>query len=178
MASSSFVGLGVISTDYYINGGSSGPEWYLPQVISLFRSFVRMLNILSVELLSPNSKLQHQYYQYKPKCLHLCHTLPRYANSKSSLSSSTKSRCSPAFSFHSQKAINIQSVAQATSIQNVLILASTESGTTQQGICEYTESELLKLRLIGVLDTENGSGGFMTDMVFFGGNFGLCKYCH
>ena len=49
-------------------------------------------------------------------------------------------------------------VAQGTSLENIAFIATTPAdydGTTQQGIY-----------------MENGSGGFMTDLVFVGGNFG------
>ncbi|KAL4941643.1 hypothetical protein BDV06DRAFT_212488 [Aspergillus oleicola] len=47
-------------------------------------------------------------------------------------------------------------IAQATSLQDVELVATT--GTTQQGIF-----------------SENGSGGFMSDVTFRGGNFGFCN---
>jgi hypothetical protein len=47
-------------------------------------------------------------------------------------------------------------VAQATSLQNIDFYQSTDASTTQQGMY-----------------AENGSGGFMSDLVFHGGNFGL-----
>lgn len=48
-------------------------------------------------------------------------------------------------------------VAQATSMTNVYIYASTDPGTTQMG-----------------LFTENGSGGFMSDVYISGGKYGIC----
>ncbi|KAH8645953.1 beta-1,3-glucanase, partial [Tricladium varicosporioides] len=47
-------------------------------------------------------------------------------------------------------------VAQATSLENIDFYQSTDPKTTQQGIF-----------------SENGSGGFMSDLVFHAGNFGL-----
>ncbi|KAH8816524.1 pectate lyase superfamily protein-domain-containing protein [Xylogone sp. PMI_703] len=47
-------------------------------------------------------------------------------------------------------------VAQATSLQNINFVSSEDSSTTQQGIY-----------------CENGSGGWMDDLVFYGGNFGI-----
>lgn len=47
-------------------------------------------------------------------------------------------------------------VAQATSLQNILIIASTDANTTQQGIF-----------------MENGSGGFLSDIQFIGGREGF-----
>ena len=51
-------------------------------------------------------------------------------------------------------------VAQATSLTNVYISASTASGAgnTQMGIF-----------------AENGSGGFMSDVDIIGGQYGICK---
>jgi glucan 1,3-beta-glucosidase len=50
-------------------------------------------------------------------------------------------------------------VAQATSLTNVNIYASTTANNTQMG-----------------LFTENGSGGFMSDCFISGGAYGLCKF--
>lgn len=50
-------------------------------------------------------------------------------------------------------------VAQATSMTNVHIYASTDSATTQIG-----------------LFTENGSGGFMSNIFISGGKYGICKF--
>lgn len=49
-------------------------------------------------------------------------------------------------------------VAQATSLTSVSVYASTVAGNTQLGMF-----------------TENGSGGFMSDCYFDGGNYGICK---
>jgi hypothetical protein len=49
-------------------------------------------------------------------------------------------------------------VAQATSLTNVYIYASLAAGNTQMGMF-----------------TENGSGGFMSDVFIEGGQYGLCE---
>lgn len=49
-------------------------------------------------------------------------------------------------------------VAQATSLTNVHIYASTDKETTQMGMF-----------------TENGSGGFMADVFIDGGRYGICR---
>lgn len=49
-------------------------------------------------------------------------------------------------------------VAQATSMTNVQIFASVDASTTQIG-----------------LFTENGSGGFMSDVFISGGKYGICE---
>lgn len=50
-------------------------------------------------------------------------------------------------------------VAQATSMINVNIYASTDPATTQIGPF-----------------TENGSGGFMSDVFIYGGKYGICAF--
>lgn len=47
-------------------------------------------------------------------------------------------------------------VAQATSLQNIRFEMSTDASTIHQGIW-----------------AENGSGGFMSDLIFNGGKFGM-----
>jgi glucan 1,3-beta-glucosidase len=49
-------------------------------------------------------------------------------------------------------------VAQATSLTNVFIYASLDSDTTQMGMF-----------------TENGSGGFMSNVYINGGKYGICE---
>jgi hypothetical protein len=50
-------------------------------------------------------------------------------------------------------------VAQATSLDSVWVYASKAPGTTQLGMF-----------------SENGSGGFMSNCYFEGGNYGICKF--
>jgi hypothetical protein len=102
LAASSFVGLGVISSDVYIDGGN-GAEWYINQ-----NNFFRQVRNFIIDI-------RQATVEY-PAGLHW-------------------------------------QVAQATSLQNIQFLQNTG---TQQGIF-----------------AENGSGGFMSDLVFTGGNFGM-----
>jgi len=101
-AASSFVGLGVISSDVYIDGGN-GNEWYINQ-----NNFFRQIRNFVIDIRAATVAY--------PAGLHW-------------------------------------QVAQATSLQNIDFLQNTG---TQQGIF-----------------AENGSGGFMSDLTFTGGNFGL-----
>ncbi|KAL4893184.1 pectate lyase superfamily protein-domain-containing protein [Aspergillus ambiguus] len=112
LAASTFVGLGVLSTDYYVPNGGNGAdggalEWYINTA-----SFYRQIRNFKIDITATD---QGAYVA----------------------------------------AIHYQ-VAQATSLQFVDIVASTASGTTQQGIF-----------------TENGSGGHMADLTFTGGAFGI-----
>ncbi|KAL3496443.1 pectate lyase superfamily protein-domain-containing protein [Aspergillus germanicus] len=102
LAASSFVGLGVISSDVYIDGGN-GAEWYINQ-----NNFLRQIRNFVIDI-------RQATVEY-PAGLHW-------------------------------------QVAQGTSLQNIEFVQNTG---TQQGIF-----------------AENGSGGWMSDLVFTGGNFGL-----
>ncbi|OIW28355.1 pectin lyase-like protein, partial [Coniochaeta ligniaria NRRL 30616] len=102
LAASSFSGLGVISSDVYIDGGS-GAE-YVPQ-----NNFLRSVRNFIVDITNT------------PSDAYVC-------------------------GIHWQ-------VAQGTDLQNIDFYM--KPGTTQQGIY-----------------MENGSGGFLSDLYFYGGNFG------
>lgn len=111
-AASSFVGLGVLSTDVYVENGGTGPdgnalEWYINT--ARFYGQIRNLRV-DITASDPGAYVAAVHYQ----------------------------------------------VAQATTIQNVELIAKT--GTTQQGMY-----------------AENGSGGVMSDITFTGGNFGFCE---
>ncbi|GAB7351002.1 hypothetical protein MBLNU459_g1495t2 [Dothideomycetes sp. NU459] len=107
LAAPSFVGLGMISSDVYIDGGS-GAEWYINQLMIFQNNFFRQIRNFIIDI--------RQATVSYPAGLHW-------------------------------------QVAQATSLQNIDFLQNTG---TQQGIF-----------------AENGSGGFMSDLTFTGGNFGL-----
>ena len=64
---------------------------------------------------------------------------------------------SDANQFENVSAIHYQ-VSQATSLYNIDFIASKAMGTNQR--CVFAE---------------NGSGGFMSDLTFTGGAFGICK---
>ncbi|OAA55282.1 Pectin lyase fold/virulence factor [Niveomyces insectorum RCEF 264] len=110
VAAASFVGLGVLSTDVYVDNGGNGPdgnalEWYINT--ARFYSQIRNMRI-DITGTDAGASVCGIHYQ----------------------------------------------VAQATSIQNIELIAKT--GTTQQGMF-----------------SENGSGGVMSDITFTGGNFGF-----
>ena len=108
LASTTFTGLGMLSTDFYDGSDGGNGEWYINQA-----NFLRQIRNFNLDITD----------------------CPAY-------------QCT---SIHYQ-------VAQGTSLQNLNIYASTASGTTQQGIF-----------------SENGSGGWMEDLYFSGGDVGL--YC-
>ncbi|KAL1835541.1 hypothetical protein VTK73DRAFT_5544 [Phialemonium thermophilum] len=105
-ASSSFTGLGVLSTDRYVGGGSGSDglakEWFINTA-----NFYRQIRNIKIDITGAPATTAGLHYQ----------------------------------------------VAQASSLQNVDIQASTSGGTGQQGIF-----------------AENGSGGFMSDVTLRGGN--------
>ncbi|KAL4734222.1 pectate lyase superfamily protein-domain-containing protein [Aspergillus similis] len=110
VGAASFVGLGVLSTDVYVENGGDGPdgnalEWYINT--ARFYGQIRNLRI-DITATDAGAYVAALHYQ----------------------------------------------VAQATSIENVEIIADSE--TTQQGMY-----------------AENGSGGVMSDLTFTGGNFGI-----
>ncbi|POR35855.1 Exo-beta-1,3-glucanase [Tolypocladium paradoxum] len=109
-AAPSFVGLGVISTNRYVENGGSGTDGLAKQWFINTANFYRQIRnfVIDIRNTDPNAYVAALHYQ----------------------------------------------VAQATSLQFIEFFAKT--GTTQQAIF-----------------AENGSGGFISDLVFNGGNFGL-----
>ncbi|KAK4203357.1 pectate lyase superfamily protein-domain-containing protein [Triangularia verruculosa] len=109
-AAASFTGLGVISTDKYVENGGTGSDGNAKQWFINTANFYRQIRnfVIDITATNPNAYVCALHYQ----------------------------------------------VAQATSLQFVEFRAKT--GTTQQGIY-----------------AENGSGGFMSDLIFNGGNFGI-----
>jgi hypothetical protein len=134
LASSTFVGLGVLSTDYYVPNGGNGPdgnalEWYI--------NTVGTYAILFIEDRSSDGtvfRFQSSFYR-------------QIRNFKIDITATDQGAYVAAIHYQ---------VAQATSLQFVDIIASTASGTTQQGMF-----------------SENGSGGQMADLTFTGGAFGI-----
>jgi hypothetical protein len=109
-AAASFVGLGVISTNKYVENGGTGSDGLAKQWFINTANFYRQIRnfVIDITDTQPGAYVAALHYQ----------------------------------------------VAQATSLQFVEFRAKT--GTTQQGIF-----------------AENGSGGFISDLVFNGGNFGI-----
>ncbi|KAH8901136.1 pectin lyase-like protein [Thozetella sp. PMI_491] len=111
-AAASFVGLGVLSTDHYVDGGGLGvdgnaKEWYINT--SVFYRQIRNF-IIDIRNTDQGAFIAALHYQ----------------------------------------------ASQATSLQFVDFISTTSATTTQQGIW-----------------IENGSGGFMADLTFTGGAFGI-----
>jgi hypothetical protein len=81
-AAPSFVGMGVLTTDEYVNNGGNGvdglsKEWYV-NTVSLKNSGERFRiswSIHSGKLLSPDSEFQNRYYGRQSDCIHLCSSL-------------------------------------------------------------------------------------------------------
>lgn len=112
-ASSNFVGIAVIDSDFYIPGGS-GAEWYINQ-----NNFYRQVRNFVIDITAMPPVIQDGDQTLNPTGIHW-------------------------------------QVAQATSLQNIDFIMSTVGGNNQVGIF-----------------MENGSGGFISDLTFFGGNIGM-----
>ncbi|WEW59950.1 hypothetical protein PRK78_005432 [Emydomyces testavorans] len=111
-AAPSFVGLGVISTDKYVDNGGTGPDGNAKEWFINTANFYRQIRNFIIDITDTKQDAYVAALHYQ--------------------------------------------VAQATSLQFVEFRVSTASGTTQQSIF-----------------AENGSGGFMSDLVFNGGAFGI-----
>ncbi len=105
LASGSFVGLGVLSTDEYTGGQGGAEEYYINTA-----NFYRQIRNLAIDITHASANIACLHYQ----------------------------------------------VAQATSLQNVELIASTDAAKNQIGMF-----------------AENGSGGQISDVTFTGGTIGL-----
>ncbi|KAK4144852.1 pectate lyase superfamily protein-domain-containing protein [Dichotomopilus funicola] len=105
LASGSFVGLGVLSTDEYTGGQGGSEEYYINTA-----NFYRQIRNIAIDITQAGANISCLHYQ----------------------------------------------VAQATSLQNVELIASTDAGKNQIGMY-----------------AENGSGGQISDVTFTGGSIGL-----
>ncbi|KAF4548363.1 Glucan 1,3-beta-glucosidase-like protein 1 [Elsinoe fawcettii] len=111
-AAASFIGLGVISTDKYVENGGIGADGNAKQWYINTANFYRQIRNFVIDITATDQGAYVAGLHYQ--------------------------------------------VAQATSLQFVEFRCSTAAGTTQQAIY-----------------AENGSGGFMSDLVFNGGAFGI-----
>ncbi|KAI1863819.1 uncharacterized protein JN550_009317 [Neoarthrinium moseri] len=111
-ASASFVSLGVISTNHYVENGGTGSDGNAKQWYINTANFYRQIRnfVIDIRAVDQNAYVAALHYQ----------------------------------------------VAQATSLQFVDFICTQSSTTTQQAIY-----------------AENGSGGFMSDLTFTGGAFGI-----
>ncbi|CAK7236239.1 hypothetical protein SBRCBS47491_009570 [Sporothrix bragantina] len=105
VASKSFVGLGVLSTDVYTGGNGGAEEYYINTA-----NFYRQIRNVAIDITGAGVNISCLHYQ----------------------------------------------VAQATSLQNVELIASTDPAKNQIGMF-----------------AENGSGGQISDVTFTGGNIGF-----
>jgi len=105
LASGSFVGLGVLSTDEYTGGQGGAEEYYINTA-----NFYRQIRNIAIDITQAGANIACLHYQ----------------------------------------------VAQATSLQNVELIASTDAAKNQVGMF-----------------AENGSGGQISDVTFTGGTIGL-----
>lgn len=105
LASGSFTGLGVLSTDEYTGGQGGGEQYYINTA-----NFYRQIRNIAIDITQAGVNISCLHYQ----------------------------------------------VAQATSLQNVELIASTDASKNQIGMY-----------------AENGSGGQISDVTFTGGNVGL-----